>query len=67
MHLSDLMRRLRRRGISLAELAALSIAAGLTAALIVNAITDSRHYGLWVGSAVTVGMSSILIRIRRDS
>jgi hypothetical protein len=50
----------------LAELAAVSIAGGVTAALIVNAITDSRHYGLWVGSAVTVVVSSILLRIRRD-
>jgi len=66
MHFPELIRRLRRRGIALAELAALSIAGGVIAALVVNAITDSRHYGLWVGSAVTVVVSSILLRIRRD-
>jgi hypothetical protein len=66
MHFPELIRRLRRRGIGLAQLAALSIAGGVIAALVVNAITDSRHYGLWVGSAVTVVVSSILLRIRRD-
>ena len=65
MHVSDLIGRLRRRGISLAELAALSIAGGVAAAIVINALTDSRRYGLWLGSAVTLAMSSILLRIRR--
>ena len=66
MHGSHVISRFRRRGISLAELAALSVACGVAAALGVNAITDSRHYGVWVGSAVTGVVSSILLRFRRD-
>ena len=60
---SELMRRLRR-GMVLLELAALPIAAGLTAALIVDNVTESGRYGLWVGSFVTVTMAAIIGRRR---
>ena len=47
------------------ELVIVPIASGLAAALLVNDATESGRYGLWVGSAVTVAMTSIVIRIRR--
>jgi hypothetical protein len=67
MRVADLIRRLRRRGITLAQIAAISIAMGLGAAVVVDAVTGSAHYGLWVGSAVTIATTSILIRFRRDA
>lgn len=66
MHLVELIRRLRHRGLGSLELVVLPIASGLTAALVVDAATDSAHYGVWIGSAVTVAMTSIVLRIRRD-
>jgi hypothetical protein len=58
------MRRLRRGSVALLELAALPIATGLTAALIVDNVTESGRYGLWVGSFVTVTMAAIIGRWR---
>jgi hypothetical protein len=63
---SELIRRLRRRGLTVIELVVVSIASGLTAALIVNDVTDSGQYGLWIGSAVSLAMTSIVSRIRRS-
>jgi hypothetical protein len=62
---SELIRRLRRRSLALIELVVVPIASGLTAALIVNDATDSGQFGLWIGSAVTVAMTTIVSRIRR--
>ena len=47
------------------ELVVFPIASGLTVALLVDAATESDRYGLWVGSAVTLAMTSLVIRIRR--
>ncbi len=66
MRVTDLITRLRRRGITLAEISVSSIVGGLGAAVVVDAATGSARYGLWVGSAVTVATSSILLRFRRD-
>ena len=65
MPLSDLIRQVRERALAVAALVVVPIAAGLTVALIVNAATDSGRYGLWVGSAVTVATTSIVLRHRR--
>jgi hypothetical protein len=62
---SELIRRLRRNGRALLELVLVPIASGVAVALIVDHATGSGRYGLWVGSAVTVVMSSIVGRIRR--
>ena len=66
MRVTDLIRRLRRRGLTLAEISVTSIAGGLGTAVVVDAATGSARYGLWVGSAVTVATTSILFRFRRD-
>jgi hypothetical protein len=47
------------------ELVILPIASGLTAAFVVNDATESGRYGLWIGSAVTVAITSLVIRFRR--
>ena len=65
MPCSALIRRLRRRALALIELAVVPIASGLTAALIVDDATDSRRFGLWIGSAVTSAMVAIVSRVRR--
>jgi hypothetical protein len=65
MSRSELIRRLRRRSLAVLELVVLPIASGLTAAVLVDYATESGRYGLWIGSAVTVAMTSLVIRIRR--
>ena len=65
MPLSDLIRQLRGSALAVVALALVPIAAGLTVAVIVDAATDSARYGLWVGSAVTVATTSIVLRNRR--
>jgi hypothetical protein len=65
MSRSELIRRLRRRSVTVLELVIVPIASGLAAALLVDDATESGRYGLWVGSAVTVAMTSLVIRIRR--
>ena len=65
MSRSGLIRRLWRRSRAVLELVVVPIASGLTAALLVDAATESGRYGLWIGSAVTVAMTSLVIRIRR--
>ena len=65
MPLSDLIRQLRGSALAVVALVLVPIAAGLTVALIVDAATDSARYGLWVGSAVTVATTSIVLRNRR--
>jgi hypothetical protein len=65
MPLSDLIRQLRGSALAVVSLVLVPIAAGLTVALIVDAATDSARYGLWVGSAVTVATTSIVLRNRR--
>jgi hypothetical protein len=65
MSRSGLSRRLWRRSRGVLELVVVPIASGLTAALLVDAATESGRYGLWVGSAVTVAMTSLVIRNRR--
>ena len=62
---SELIRRLRRRGLALLELVVVPIASGLAAALLVNDATDSSQFGFWIGSAVTVAMTTIVRRTRR--
>ena len=47
------------------ELVVLPIASGVTAALLVDDATESGRYGLWIGSAVTLAVTSLVIRIRR--
>lgn len=65
MPLSNLIRQLRGSALAGVALVLVPIAAGLTVALIVDAATDSARYGLWVGSAVTVATTSIVLRNRR--
>ena len=65
MPLSDLIRQLRGSARAVVALVLVPIAAGLTVALIVDAATDSARYGLWIGSAVTVATTSIVLRNRR--
>ena len=65
MLLSDLIRQLRGGALAIVGLVVVPIAAGLTVALIVNVATDSARLGLWVGSAVTVATTSIVLRNRR--
>jgi len=65
MPLSDLIRQLRGSALAVVALVLVPIAAGLTVALIVDAATDSARYGLWIGSAVTVATTSIVLRNRR--
>ena len=65
MLLSDLIRQLRGGALAIVVLVVVPIAAGLTAALIVDVATDSARLGLWVGSAVTVATTSIVLRNRR--
>lgn len=65
MLLADLIRQLRGSTLAVVALVVVPIVAGLTVALIVDAATDSARYGLWVGSAVTVATTSIVLRNRR--
>ena len=65
MLLADLIRQLRGSTLAVVALVVVPIVAGLTVALIVDAATDSAGYGLWVGSAVTVATTSIVLRNRR--
>jgi hypothetical protein len=65
MPLSELIRHLRGSALAVVALIVVPIAAGLTVALIVDAATDSARLGLWIGSAVTVATSSIVLRNRR--
>jgi hypothetical protein len=65
MPLSDLIRQLRGSALAVVALVVVPIAAGLTVALIFDAAADSARLGLWVGSAVTVATTSIVLRNRR--
>ena len=61
----QLIRRILRKTRAVLELVVLPIASGLTAAALVDYATESGRYGLWIGSAVTVAMTSLVIRFRR--
>jgi len=65
MRRGDLMRRLRGSALVLVAEVVIVITVGVTAALVTEAVTGSARYGLWAGSAVTVGATSIILRNRR--